>query len=331
MINTGIGKVIASFETKLESLEHRLAIVESENMEKDLKIDQLQERVISQGKAIDDLHDRLEDLDANRRLSSLILTCEDFTTRQANEDIEEMVVQAVSKRYPRLKITTADLNTAHRLQANNKIIVKFLKRWIRDEIFDGRFDMVGGGGRPGSHSGAQAAGRLAPMFVTESLVASRAALYQELLQARKPENGRLIASVFSRRGVVWCRTERGGGGGRNIRVPDEQHLRRILGGARFPPPFGAAAAAGRRPPPPPAGPGAGPAVPDPARTRRDRPAPAHLQRARPVPGGPDRDAGAATSPGRGARPSRAETSDRSPSRPSSESPPSGSAEGGLRP
>ena len=243
MIDAGIGKVIASFEARFGNLERRLDMMESENMDKDMEIKQLKEQVGLQERSIKELHDRLEGLDANRRISTLILACDDFNGREQGEDVEEMVVQALSRRYPKLKVSSQDIQDAHRLQANNKIIVKFVKRKVRDAVYEGRFDMVGGGG--GLRRADRGAERLAPLFVTESLVASQSAIYQELLRARKPENGQIVASVFSRRGVVWCRKARGGA---NLRVPDEQHLRRILGGARFPPVVGGVPGPASRPP-----------------------------------------------------------------------------------
>ena len=93
-------------------------------------------------------------------------------------------------------------------------------------MYEARFDMARfRSGNPG-RDGVQ----LAPLYITESLTPRNRLLYEELLRAKRPENGGLIASVFSRRGGVWCRTEKGGA---NLRVQDEGSLRRILGGRRF--------------------------------------------------------------------------------------------------
>ena len=248
MIDSGIAKVIATFEAKVEGFERRLTILESEAMDRACEVEQLKGQLAAQEGVLKELNERVESMDVNRRLSSLIFTCDDFATHSSNENIEDKLVEVIKRRYPDIEMSTADLQVAHRLQSDNKVIAKFTKRRLRDEIYDGRFNMVGGGGRPSQRAGGgRPAQQMAPLFITESLVPSRAALYQELLRARRPENGRLVASVFSRRGIVWCRTEKGG---ENIRVPDERHMRRILGGARFPPKAGAAmSAADRRGPP----------------------------------------------------------------------------------
>ena len=74
---------------------------------------------------------------------------------------------------------------------------------------------------------------LKPCYITESLTDNNKLIYNELLQARRDQNGNLVASVFTRRGIVYCRTTKGGD---NIRVPDQVTLRRVLGGACFTPP-----------------------------------------------------------------------------------------------
>ena len=190
-----------------------------------------------------DLQRQVESLDVNSRLSSLILTCSEFGTRIPNEDIEKKVVEVLNKRFGNLHLTVADIQAAHRLQSDDKVIVKFGKRQIRDSIYDGRFDInrrAGRAGDPGrgvrfgphwvGESGREVG--LVPLYINESLTPANRAIYNELLEARKSTNGAKIASVFSRRGVVYCRREKGGA---NISVADQERLRSVLGGARFPP------------------------------------------------------------------------------------------------
>ena len=197
-------------------------------MEKDGTIRRLSEQLQHQCQLSGELQQRLEDMDANRRLSSLIFSCDDFTRLSRNADIEPAVVNILNDRIPDLKLTTDAIQAAHKLQNDNKVICKFVKRQVRDKIYDSRFDLArfqrGGGGRDGR--------RLVPLFISESLTLKNRLLFEELLRARRPENGGLVSSVFSRRGAVWCRSERGGA---NRRVTDEDDLRRVLGGRRFPP------------------------------------------------------------------------------------------------
>ena len=120
---------------------------------------------------------------------------------------------------------------------------------MRDTLYDRRFELArrgdGDGRGPWSGSGG---GRQAPLYINECLTPANRDIYNTLLEARKARGGARVATVFSRRGVVYCRRERDGP---NIRVPDHAALKKILktdadrsaardGGARRP------AAPGRR-------------------------------------------------------------------------------------
>ena len=227
MIDQSNANVIRTLEAKLDSMERRLTVLEGECMEKDCRIQQLSKQLDQQVRVNEELESRLEELDMNGRLSSLIFTCDAFKSHPRNENIEQLVVTVLNQRVRGLTLTTADLQTAHKLQNDSKVICKFVKRQVRDAVYEARFDLVrfreGNTGRDGR--------QLAPLYISESLTPRNRLLYDELMRARRPESGRLIASVFSRRGVVWCRTERGGA---NLRVLDEADLCRILGGRRFP-------------------------------------------------------------------------------------------------
>lgn len=258
MIDSATAQVITAMNSKFKHFEQSLSALEAESMEKELEIKQLKEKLAHQERTVELLEERVEGIDANRRLSSLILTCADFEIRHQNEDIESRIVTVLNKHLPELKLTISDIQAGHRLQTDQKVIVKFVRRSVRDRVYESRFSMFASN-RQRSGPGAIPDRRMAPLYIAEQLTASNNAIYQELLRARRAENGALVSSVFSRRGVVWCKMERGG---RNIRVPDESHLRNILRGARFPPPGdwgssgrrrpaggGAAAAASLRPPP----------------------------------------------------------------------------------
>ena len=232
VVDAGIGSVIAVFEAKFEKVEKRLSLLEAELMDKDSEIRNLGEQLTHQLQVNAELQAQVENIDLNRRLSSLILTCDDFGTRRPNEEIEVKVVSVLNDRIAGLNLATSDIQAAHRLQRDDKVIVKFVKRSLRDKIYDARFSLAsfktsaesGTGGAPGSRGGR----RLASLFITESLTAYNQQLYNQLLQVRKSSGGERVASVFSRRGLVFCRTVKNGP---NIRVPDEAALRRIIGDA----------------------------------------------------------------------------------------------------
>ena len=245
LIEAGNRNVIAAFDAKFAQLSKRLDIVESECVEKDFEIKRLKASVAAQEKENTELTERLEGIDLNRRLSSLILTSDDFGPRAPNEDIEERSVQVLNNRFPDLKLTTADLQVAHRLQSDNKVIVKFGKRRVRDAVFERRFDLFSR--RPGPGGAGAGAGRgSAALYINESLTPNNQHIFNSLLQARRSSSGAKISSVFSRRGFVFCKKEKNGP---NIPVRDLQQLRRVLGGDGSPPRRGDAEAApprGRR-------------------------------------------------------------------------------------
>ena len=217
LIDAGNARIISAIDAKIDILERRVSILEGESMDKGEEIRRLHYQLEQQGRALEELQLRVEGIDSNRRLSSLILTCEDFAVCP-DEDIEEKVTQTVNKRLQKIKMTVADIQVAHRLQGKNKVIVRFVKRKLRDAIYDSRFELFTGAAGRGQRS-------MAPLYLSESLTPGNRLLYTALLDARKPENGGRIASVFTRRGQVFCRTEKGGS---NIRVPDWERLQQIL-------------------------------------------------------------------------------------------------------
>ena len=85
LIDAGNARVISALDAKIGVLERRVALLEGECMDKDAEIGRLNERLEQQGKALEDLQARAEGIDANRRLSSLILTCEDFAASTPDE------------------------------------------------------------------------------------------------------------------------------------------------------------------------------------------------------------------------------------------------------
>ena len=227
LINSGIASAVAAFERKYELLERRLNVLESEAMDRDYKIGRLSQQLEDQIRINGDLRDQVESIDANRRLSSLIITCADFGKRSPNENIEEKVVAVLNRRIASLRLSIADIQVAHRLQGDNKVICKFMKRTTRDRVYDSRFDLNRRSGRSGT-TDPGGDRRMAALYLSESLTPSNQRLYSRLLQARKSTGGSVrVVSVFSRRGVVYCRTVRGGP---NIRVPDADALERILRG-----------------------------------------------------------------------------------------------------
>ena len=229
LIEVSTAKVIKTFEAKCEQFEKRISILESEVMDREQEVKQLNEQLQAERTLNQELQKQVEGIDANRRLSSLILTCAEFEPRTPNEDIEERVVGVLNQRFQDLRLTTADVQAAHRLQKDSKVIVKFVKRRVRDDIYDRRFELArrDAGAAQGSRGGGGGWRRPVPLYINESLSPTNRTIYNELLEARKSSNGSCVASVFSRRGIVYCRREKGGV---NVMVPDLPSLHKILGG-----------------------------------------------------------------------------------------------------
>lgn len=235
MMDSAVGKVITAFNSKFDAMERRLSILEAENVEKDKEISQLKSKLSSQESKMKDLEEQVESMDNNRRLSCLTFTCRDFEAKHREENLHERLVETLNRRLPNLRLTETDLSIVHRLPSDSKVIAKFVRRCVRDRVFESRFELMRGAAAGGGANGRNfTTGRqMAPLYIGECLTPANNAIFQELLRARRSENGAVISSVFTRRGTAWCKTERGGA---SIRVPDEKTLRRVLRGARFPPP-----------------------------------------------------------------------------------------------
>lgn len=231
LIEKGNNHVIQVLERKFESMERRLEALESEVFDKDRVINDLTKECQQRKEENEELRQRLDGIDRNRRLSSLILTCRAFGTRTQGEDVVPRVVEVLNSRLPGLRLKSEDIQVAHRLETDSKVIVKFLRRSVRDAVYERRFELFPkrdvaerfAAGR----GGVAAQSQMAPLYINESLVPDMQRIYQLLLAARSSANGSKIASVFTRRGLVYCRKTPGGV---NILVKSQHHLQDLLGG-----------------------------------------------------------------------------------------------------
>lgn len=224
-------RVIAAIEAKFAQMEKRVEILESENLEKHVEIETLRKNVAEQKRINAELTERIDGIDMNRRLSSLILTCNEFKSKSSAAEVTESAVRVLNNRLPELNASVDDIQVAHKLQREDKVFVKFLRRSLRDEVYERRFELIE---RRSRDKGSSQASRescpgseKAPLFIAESLVPGKQRLFQLAIAARRPENGSRLASVFTRRGFVYCKKA---SGENNIRIRDEEHLRRLIGG-----------------------------------------------------------------------------------------------------
>ena len=235
LMESATAKVILAFNEKFEGLQKRIEIVEAENFTKGQEISKLKNALDSKERKIDELQSQLESIDANRRLSCLILSCKDFERREEVENWEVRAAEALNKRVPDLQLEPTELSVAHRLAKDDKVIIKFVRRCVRNRVFECRFALANAAksGANRATGGDPSSSQLSPLYISECLTPGNRALYDELLRARRQENGSLVTSVFSRNGVVICKKE---AKGQNIRVYCEEDLHRILNGKRFPQP-----------------------------------------------------------------------------------------------
>lgn len=235
LIQAGNKEVIAAFEAKFATMQRKIEILEAENHDKSLMIEGLKNDIDLCQKENKKLTDQVKAIDMNRRLSSLILTCNEFKRKSPGENITAKTLEVLHQYFPDMELSESDFQVVHRLQGDTKVIAKFCQRRKRDDLYERRFDLMPGqvhdGRRAGSQTGSQSRRQMAPLFLSESLVPEHQRLYQLLLAAKRSENGAKVRSVFSRRGIVYCRKEVGGA---NIRVDSEQQLKELLGG-RLPP------------------------------------------------------------------------------------------------
>ena len=121
-------------------MERRITVLETEVMDRELALQNLSGQLTHQMGINAQLRAQVESVDLNRRLSSLILTCEDFSNRSPTEDIERKETVVLNDRIPGLNLTV-EIQVAHRLQRDDKVIVKFVKRVARDRIYEARFNL----------------------------------------------------------------------------------------------------------------------------------------------------------------------------------------------
>ena len=119
--------MIKSLGVKLEGMERSIGILEGESMDKDGVIRHLSERLQQQNRVNEELQQRIEGMDMNSRLSSLIFTREEFATYSRNADMEEVMVRVLNERILDLNMTRDAVHAAHKLQNDSKVICSLTK------------------------------------------------------------------------------------------------------------------------------------------------------------------------------------------------------------
>ena len=102
LLNTGIASIINVFEAKFDTMEKRIELLESDVMDPEIEMQRIRESLTHQIQLNSGLQAQVESIDLNRRLAPLIFTCEDFSPRTKDEDVEGMIV-LLNERIPELK------------------------------------------------------------------------------------------------------------------------------------------------------------------------------------------------------------------------------------
>ena len=220
MIDSSTSRVIQTFESKFESLQHKIDVMEAGMFSQDTEIKSLREQVDILSSANKQLEDHLESIDVNRRQNSLILTCADFGRYTPSENIQDKTVEVLKKRFPDVNLSSADFQTVHRLQGEDKVIVKFLRTEARNIVFDMRFELAK---RPHRLRDMNA------LFINESLSVRKRQLFNHLLAAKRA--GR-IYTAYTKRGSVFCKLQEQSEG---IRIDDDDRLHAVLAKRPVPP------------------------------------------------------------------------------------------------
>ena len=225
-------------EARLESFEKRLECLEHDGFENSTRTDRMERELTQLRQENLSLSDQVNSMDTNHRLDSLILKCQDFGRRNMDEDIEEKTRCILNSRFEWLSLSRHDLQVAHRLQADDTVICKFVRRSVRDQIYDSRFRQ---NTRDTGHR----------LFINESLSQQNRDIMNVLVSAKK--EGR-IYTCFTRRGCPFFKETVGSS---SRRVTSLEQLQTSLGAplSRPPAPVGGRprrpgerwrAAAGRR-------------------------------------------------------------------------------------
>ena len=125
---------LAVFEKKFDDFK---ADVLKSSMEKDAKIERMENEMASLKHDLRKLEDKIEDNDSYERRDTVILSGHKLPNQTPNENTQNLVCSLIKDNLD-VKINAEDISTAHRLGNRNdkkSIIVKFCRRDIKNDLF----------------------------------------------------------------------------------------------------------------------------------------------------------------------------------------------------
>ena len=180
----------------------------------------LEHEVQQRDAAILDLSEQLDEMDTERRRSTLIFTGRGVPAvsgdRQYAEDVSNTVLDMVRSTFPSVSVGRSDIANCYRVGSKRTRVVQFLRHGRgtpRDQLYQARFDLMKE--RDGSKT----------IFVNESLSSRKRHQLNTLRMAKK--NGQ-IHSVFTRDCVVYFR-EKKDGAIQRVQGQGDELLRRFGG------------------------------------------------------------------------------------------------------
>ena len=115
--------------------------------------------------------------------------------RPVEEDINQLVVNVLQRRFQGLNVSTEDIDRSHRLPGpNHRVIVRFVRSGagsVREQLMLRRLELSGGN----------------DLYINESLTALKNRIQRSLLEAKKAKQ---IYTVYTRWGHVYFKAEKFG-------------------------------------------------------------------------------------------------------------------------
>ena len=186
-VESAVSGLWQKIEKKLNAYENRFDRLENQIFDRDQVINELQEREEAGRRQIQELEERVDELERHSRASNLIFRSERFGKRKEGEDIAAITIAVINESFPDRKVGKADFSNIHRLQNENTVICVFNNKMLRNAIYEDRIKL--------SQSSATRSHRL---YVNESLTAQKREIFGKLLELKKRSN---VWTVFTRDGI----------------------------------------------------------------------------------------------------------------------------------
>lgn len=182
-----VTRITKTFETKVQSLERKVEVLEGELFEREKTIEEMGKQASTFEQHLSQLSAQVEEMERHERGINLVLSSKVFGSRRPGEDVKLMAVKALRSSLPHIPVETSDLSTAHRLSRDDAIICAFHDRDLRNKVYYARTQL--------RNSSAPREHRL---YITESLTRLNRQIYNELVTMKKEK---LLWSVFSNNGL----------------------------------------------------------------------------------------------------------------------------------